>query len=172
MEAQLSAWKTGDRNMNRRSFFRGLIQTVVAGAALSVTQEAAAMALGLNKFAEVIRLQQDVIATNLLVKAQEGDRLPGIMLVTEKMDKVLIFAMDHFTGDTKSPEAYAATREIFRNRNLDTLSEEGLREILEVVVPVAVARTLLASHRINFRAQETTTWNRFCDRYQDLILRA
>lgn len=166
--------------MNRRSFFKGLLGAVATGVALTASQTAAADLLGLNKFAEMIRLQQDAIVTHLAIKDRTD--MTGGSTYTDstykavmpgKIDHLLGYAMDNFKGDTKSAEALEECSKIFNDRNYaDTMSEDGLRKILEVVVPVAVARNLLAVHRITFNPSGMQNWDRFSDLYQEMILKA
>lgn len=157
--------------MNRRNFFKGLLGAVVAGTALTASQVATAQILGLNKYVEMVRLQKDVIAFNKL--ARTGERVAHEAMMSPKIDFLLGFAMDNFTGDVSSPEALAATKQIFSGAEFcNTLDEAKLREILEVVIPIAVARNLLAVQRVQFNPHGMVNWNRFSSKYQDLILAA
>lgn len=168
--------------MDRRNFFKGLISAVVAGTALTASQIATAQGFGFGKYAEMVRLQQDAIAFHLAIKDRNGCNHGGRRLHTNgsykfhmsnKVDHILGFAMDNFKGDTTSSEAMDECSKIFADRDYaDTLTEAGLKRILEVVIPIAVARTLLAKYRIQFDPRSMKNWDRFSDTYQDLILRA
>lgn len=162
--------------MDRRKLIKDILTAVAGGVALGATSSAAAKAFGMDKYAKMVRLQADLIAMHKLVatptRTPEQRDLYNAML-NPKVDTVLTFAMDNFTGDEKSAEAFAACKQIFNGREFcDTLDEDKLKEILEVVVPVAVARNLLAYHRITFDPKKVGSWDRFSDKYQDMILAA
>lgn len=168
--------------MNRRNFFKGLLGAVATGVALTASQTAAADLLGLNKYAEMVRLQQDVIAlhTSVLARVDTSKNryayTDDAMYKAEmpnKIDHLLGYAMDNFKGDANSAEALEECRKIFNDRNYaDTMSEDGLRKILEVIVPIAVARNLLAVNRIMFDPNKMQNWDRFSDLYTAMILQA
>jgi hypothetical protein len=156
--------------MNRRNILKAILAAAVSGAVLSGSSSAAAQALGLNKYATLIDLQQDV----LTIQAQNKDAgIPDRERVDFAVDKVLGFAMANFDGDASSTEAFEATSKIFNCKEYcDTLNEAQLRSILEVVVPIAVMRNLLSRHRIHFDPRVTTNWDAFANKYQELILAA
>lgn len=169
--------------MNRRNLLKNILRAAITGVALTATQSTAAAALGLNKYAEMVRLQKDAITTHKhLIRIEEGTgplwsrtiRAPHYNFVmSDKIDHLLGFAMDNFQGDTKSKEAQEETSKIFNDRGYcDTLDENSLRQIMEVVVPIAIARRLLAVERIQFNPSGMKNWDRFSDNYQDLILGA
>ena len=162
--------------MDRRKLLKNILAAVAGGVALGATSSAAAKAFGMDKYATMVRLQANLIATHKLVATDWKDaekRVHYNAMIGPKVDTVLTFAMDNFTGDTKSAEAFAACRQVFEGREFcDTLDEDKLREILEVVIPVAVARNLLAYHRITFDPRNVASWDKFSDKYQDMILAA
>ncbi len=160
--------------MNRREILKNIFKAAIAGAAMGAL-EGAAKAAGLNKYATMVRLQQDVIAFHTLMK----DKVEGPVylnpqyqeVMNPKIDTLLSFSMENFAGDYKSKEAFEECRKMFADRNyMDTMTEEGLRKILEVVIPVAVMRHLLAFQRISFNPTGMKSWDDFVDRYQKMIL--
>lgn len=161
--------------MNRRDILKGILKAAITGVALSGATAAAAQTMGLNKYAKMVQLQ---VFTIKLHNEIRGDSLRPVRFhprcgeIAASMEQVLSFSMEHFTGDATSPEAFEACREVFQNRDLDTMSEEGLKQIMEVVVPVAVARNLLAVHRISFDPKHVKSWDQFSDRYSKMILQA
>ncbi len=162
--------------MDRRKLIKDILTAVAGGVALGATSSAAAKAFGMDKYAKMVRLQADLIATHKLVATDWKDaekRAHYNAMISPKVDTVLTYAMDNFTGDEKSAEAFAACSQIFKGREFcDTLDEDKLKEILEVVVPVAVARNLLAYHRVTFDPKKVSSWDKFSDKYQDMILAA
>lgn len=162
--------------MNRRNFFKGLLGAVVAGTALTASQEAAAQLFGFNKYAEMVRLQQDVIALNTQARGDTryvSSNHPLFNEIGQRTDRLLGYAMDNFQGDTTAPEMLAGCKELFNNgAAFDTMSEAGLRSIVEALIPVAVARNLLAVQRVSFNPKGMVNWTRFANKYQDLILAA
>jgi hypothetical protein len=165
--------------MDRRTALKALLKAAITGTALTATG-AAAQVFGPNKYQEVLRLQQDIIAFHLAVKDRMDMQGGNIHTnasyqekITPKIDHLLGYSMDHFTGDTTSQEAKDACDMVFNRWNeVDAMSEAGLRKLAEVIIPVAIARNLLARYRVTFNPSKTNNWDRFSDRYQDLILAA
>jgi len=166
--------------MDRRNALKALLKAAITGTALAASSMAQAQGFGLNKYAEMVRLQQDTIAFHLAIK-DRMDMQGGSLRTNDsygnaiagKIDNVLGYSMDNFTGDTKSAAALEECSKLFNDQNyIDTLSEEGLKRCMEVIVPVAVARTLLAKYRITFDPKKVNNWGRFSDLYQDMILAA
>jgi len=162
--------------MDRREIIKNILTAVVSGAALTAGTVTAAKALGWDKYSQMVRKQKDLLTLHYMMKDKEAGSTysQGYReMVTPKVDDVLGFAMENFQGDVTSPEAYAATRQIFKGREFcDTLDVEKLKEIMEVVVPIAVARNLLAYHRVTFDPKNMASWNEFSDKYSDLILQS
>jgi len=164
--------------MDRRTIIKNILVAAVGGVALSAGTTAAAKHLGWDKYAQMVRKQKNLLSLHYaMMKKADGSRVygsPGYReMMTPKVDELLGFAMDNFQGDTTSADAFEATRQIFKGREFcDTLDVEKLKEIMEVVIPIAVARNLLAYHRIAFDPKGATNWAEFANRYQDLILQA
>lgn len=164
--------------MDRREILKNILAAVVGGVALSATTATAAKALGWDKYSVLVRKQKDIIALDKLMKDKSGTSRSGRIsgyseMMSPKIDDLLGFSMDNFTGDVTSPEAYEACAQIFKGREFcNTLDVDALKQILEVVIPIAVARNLLAYYRITFDPHGMVNWDRFSDRYQDLILAA
>ena len=98
-----------------------------------------------------------------------------IAAVTPQMDELLGFMLQQFTtGNLESQEARDQVSSFFRGGReyYDTLDIDVLERLMEVVIPVAVARNLLSSHRISFNPLEVENWNAFADKYAAIILDA
>jgi hypothetical protein len=162
--------------MNRREILKNILKAAITGAALGAT-ESFAKAAGLNKYAEMVRMQQDVIAIHkLMIEKTTGPYYRDeryMETMSPKVDNILTFSMANFTGDYHSAEAFEECRKLFNDRDYaDTMTEEGLKKIFEVVVPVAVMRNLLAKHKVTFSPSGMKSWNDFATRYQAMILQA
>lgn len=163
----------------RRNVLKKLLMAAVTGAAIGAPLKALAQSSGgdLTRYVTMVRLQQDAIKINNIKKSETDPSIKAHISsrLDRKIDQVLTFAMNNFTADDyKSPEAYRACKDLFNGQfaSVDTMSVEGLQQLLDVIVPVAVARHLLARERVTFNPHHVKSWNRFSDRYQDVILAA
>lgn len=165
---------------NRREALLTILKMMTTGVVLAGTTAAFAKVLTPEdqKYVTMVNLQISAIAQwksygelNWKEPAHAELRNTRTTAMAPIIDTLLGFAMDNFTGDTTSPEAFQATSDLFNRRaNLDTLSVDELKKFLEVIVPIAVARYLLAIERISFNPATMKNWDRFSDKYQDLIL--
>lgn len=128
-------------------------------------------------YGQVVAMQQDLITTHQNYRTDDFDqKLSRSAIITPKMEALLALMNTHFTGYIKPDEAsksYQQIKALFDRRDfVDTLREEALKELLMIVVPVAVMRNLLARHRVSFDPKGTPSWNAFAAAYQDCILAA
>jgi hypothetical protein len=146
--------------ISRRRFFTGLLAAAASGTLLSSTDLLAATLTG-DKYSETIRLARRVIDLTPLVDRRDTS------LSSQRMGVLIRHMMDNFAPTCTTEDI----RPIFaRTKRFDALNEDDLRRLVEGVVPVAVMREMVLTHRVPFEPNRTDGWATFVGRYQHVIL--
>lgn len=132
----------------------------------------------ITRYVKTISLQQEVLVAHKLGDPTDSPEVKEFIgdNVCSRMNVLIEFMLKNFAKgkDTKSEEAYAECSRLFRTNkaDLETMSVEGLKQWLDVMVPVVVLRRLLAHERVYFNSKKVPAWNQFSDLYRDTILAA
>lgn len=169
--------------MDRRNLILSILAAVGMAPSVTVAALPAQVSPDLQKFVDLIHSQQHIIDVHKTFRegiqwsvgtAKEELCQRSSVRVTELTDDLMGQMFVRFTqGDINSNEAIQQVKALFvGGSTISSLDIDYLQSILEVVVPVAVLRTLLGRHRINIQPRQMKNWERFFDVYKDIILKA
>lgn len=170
--------------LSRRSFFRVLVTAVAAGTLASTPALAIAPANSpdLEPIAETIRMYQELVAFNKLQQAaiasRYNDRQPLYAksvqeredwreytnAVGSKFGQLLSYTMEQFGDGSCTAED---VKTIFSYR--EPLTVELLRRLPRGVIPVTVAKYVLAYDKMPMNSNLITVWHEFSTKYAPLL---
>mgnify|MGYP001458641256 CR=1 FL=1 len=160
--------------MNRRALLGAILCTATAGTLLSPTSFAMSMKMGGPTHIETTLAQARALVPlceewNRLFRAGDAGRHGLNAEISRRVNVLLGDMLDRFEGDVTP----AMVRDVLDGRiTTDGFSEERAGQIAEAVIPVAVMRELIRTHRIPLRSTEVPNWHRFVERYRTAILAA
>ena len=161
----------------------GAIAGAAAGATASMVITRKMLADKENgRYAKVIKLQQKLFATNQRLRAKIYDagisdpqlayhlRKTAREQITLQADMVLRYVMDNFSGPQDN-EAHYMVDDMFNGRvKLETMTIDGLKKILDEVIPVAIAKHMLSYEKVMLDTCLSKEFDGFAHRYRDIIL--
>ena len=84
-------------------------------------------------------------------------------------DKLLGFLMTQFSSVPSTDDVHALMRGQIKFNVLDV---EKVRELPEAMVPVAIFRELISTHKLPMRPDHLSNWTPFMDRYRAQVMSA
>lgn len=158
--------------MDRRSLLSGIFKAALAGSALSVADTAFAASLGMDKYVEILNIQADIIKSNEQFKIRElnMDRDLYTDMMAPKLGHLFAFSLEHFQGDAETPEVCQQCSYMLNNPlTVDVYSTEGLKDIMDVLIPVMITRNLFAYHKVAVNLGQVPHMRAFMDRYKKAL---
>jgi len=172
----------------RRELLLAILGAVVGGTAVVVTRAQECDPV-IGRYVKVIRLQKKLYATNQRARAlrekmqARGERVfyshqsstdtplgKFYARINREADDVLRFAMDNFTGPQDDEATWQVDDLFARRLQPDTMTVEGLQKLLDVVIPVAIAKHMLSKERVLLNTMKMTQFDLFAQRYKEIIL--
>lgn len=153
--------------MNRRGFLSA-VSAFIASTAITPVMGAAVMGAEPDQYAHIRgtieRYTRIVDYTPIYLYRVDPH-------MNELFDDLMGYMMDHFTPTGSDAERQAITA-LFR----DPISSDDITKIppviLETIIPVAIMRELIGTHKAQFDVDKVPSWDRFVEVYQKLILYA
>ncbi len=84
-------------------------------------------------------------------------------------DKLLGFLMTQFSSIPTTDDVHALMR---GKMAFNVLDVEKVRELPEAMVPVAIFRALIATHKLPMNPNHMSNWSPFMDRYRSQVMSA
>lgn len=145
----------------------------------------------IGRYAKIIQLQQKLYTTNKREKTKLNalmDRekaknpkffnsravLDARKVATGKItvlaDDVLRFAMANFSGPQDDEAQYYVGDFFAGCISYDTMTIDGLKKILDEVIPIAIAKHMLGREKVMLDTSHSVEFDEFVRRYKDIIL--
>lgn len=141
---------------HRRAFFGTIIKAAASASLLTCPVVAAAMQRP-DKYRRTLALADALISARRPQFTTEQD---------EGFERVLGYMLEHFDATSVTNAEVAV---VFETGPRDGLDLARLRGLTEGVVPVAVAKELLFTHRIEFRRKNVASFATFAERYGSML---
>ena len=84
-------------------------------------------------------------------------------------DKLLGFLMTQFSASPTTDDVHTLLNQ---RAKVNVLDLEQVRELPEAMVPVAIVRELIATHKLPMNPHHLSNWTPFMDRYRSQVMSA
>lgn len=142
--------------------FFGLGEATAFGGSLISTS--GDTALSADKYSVAVIKAREIVSLSTNYKSNPQPDLKA--KIVAKMDRLLGFLLSQFRPQTSADEV----QPLFEGQKVDTLNEDELVKLPEGLIPVAIVRDLLFSHKVFVQPSKLNNWELFAQRYQAQII--
>jgi hypothetical protein len=171
-------------DMNRRSVLAGLV-AVIAGVATGTEAMPITKSMlrdpELGRYAKVVVLQREAYALNDRMKEigrffigpkirQNPEWQENQDKLNLKFDELLGYMLEQFDGELTEEIGYMYDDVLHRRLQIDVMTIEGLKAILDTFIPVAVTRHAFIIERCAFQTHKMPNFGMFAAKYGQRLL--
>jgi len=155
-------------NNTRRGFIAGLLAALAIGPAVAGPYNHIEVAL--RKYKNIL----DHIDDATMFTKTEYTYLNATAQGNALVDDLLNYMMTTFVMPTDSQAEFVECGRLFREGAQETAQElwNIPPTLLETIIPVAIMRDMMGFQKLSVNPSKMPSWDKFAEKYQDLILRS